>query len=409
MGSTGKALHPALLRQGHGVTADGEFNMPTRVLFGRGTAAQVGAQAVALGGTRLMVVTDPGVRKAGLLQPVLNDLASRCAHVVVFSEVEPNPRDLDCIAGAELAVDEQIDLIVGFGGGSAIDTAKCIALLVTNGGVPADWEDFGALVKAPLPVIAVPTTAGTGSEVSPSAVITDTVRKKKMNLFDVRNCPTLALVDPDLTFSCPQWVTASSGMDALSHAVDSLQCKLATPASDALALEGARLVAKFIRRAFTDPNDVEARCGMAQGSLVAGIAVGLTDVSGTHCLAEALGGLYGHPHGYCCAECMPPIMEFNLPVSAPKYARLAEAFGMERTGRGDEELARAAIDFVRDLNRDLGVPSMQLLIKPEDLELLGKKAVQNTSNPSNPRLASAADYQEMFGREIARQRGALAS
>ena len=193
MGSTAKALHPALLRQGHGVTADGEFNMPTRVLFGRGTAAQVGAQSVALGGTRLMVVTDPGVRKAGLLDPVLADLASCCAHVVVFSEVEPNPRDLDCVTGAKLAVDEQIDLIVGFGGGSAIDTAKCIALLVSNGGVPADWEDFGALVKAPLPVIAVPTTAGTGSEVSPSAVITDTVRKKKMNLFDVRNCPTMAL------------------------------------------------------------------------------------------------------------------------------------------------------------------------------------------------------------------------
>ena len=404
-----KAVHPALLRRGDGVAADGEFNMPTRVLFGRGVSAQVGAQARALGGTRLLLVTDPGVQKAGLLDPVLADVAAMGMHAVAFSQVEPNPRDLDCVTGAMLASAEQIDLVVGFGGGSAIDTAKCIALLVTNGGRPADWEDFGALRTAPLPVIAVPTTAGTGSEVSPSAVITDTVRKKKMNLFDVRNCPTVALVDPDLTFSCPQWVTASSGMDALSHAVDSLHCKLATPASDALALEGARLVAMYIRRAFDTPDDVEARCGMAQGSLAAGIAVGLTDVSGTHCLAEALGGLYGHPHGYCCAECMPPIMEFNVPVSAPKYARLAAAFGVERAGRSDEDLARAAIEIVRDLNGYLGVPSMQSLIRPADLELLGNKAEQNTSNPSNPRVASAADYQEMFSREIARQRGALAS
>jgi alcohol dehydrogenase len=213
-------------------------------------------------------------------------------------------------------------------------------------------------------------------------------------------------------------------MDALSHAVDSLHCLLATPASDALALEGARLVARYIRRAAAAPADIEARCGMAQGSLTAGIAVGLTDVAGAHCLAEAIGGLYGHPHGFCCADSMPPIMEYNLPVSAAKYARLADAFGLARDGAAEAEpdsaaeaepdsaahakrdvvadaaRARQAIEFIRQLNRDLGVPPMRDLIRVEDLELLGQKAEQNTSTPSNPRAADAAAFTSMFAREI---------
>ncbi len=216
----------------------------------------------------------------------------------------------------------------------------------------------------------------------------------------MRNCPEIALVDPDLTVSCPPSLTAAAGMDALSHAVDALHCRLATPASDALALEGARLVARYIRRAAASGGDIEARCGMAQGSLTAGIAVGLTDVAGAHCLAEAIGGLYGHPHGYCCASSMPPIMEYNLPVSADKYARLAHAFGVAPGLGDDAELARVAIEFIRRLNRDLGVPTMRELIRAEDLPLLGRKAEQNTSTPSNPRAADAAAFTAMFASEM---------
>lgn len=401
MSAADKPLHPALRRRGTGITADGEFNMPTRALFGRGIAAQAAEHVRALGTTSVLLVTDPGVRAAGLVTPVAAALARSGIEVTVFDQVEPNPRDEDCLAGAELVRSQGQRVLVAVGGGSAIDTAKCIGLLLTNGGHPRDWEDFGALRHDPLPTIAIPTTAGTGSEVSPSAVITDTVRKKKMNLFDMRNCPRVALVDPDLTLSCPAWVTASSGMDALSHAVDSLQCLLATPASDALALEGARLVAQYIRRAFRAPSDIEARCGMAQGSLTAGLAVGLTDVSGAHALAEAMGGLYGHPHGYCCAVAMPVIMEYNLPVCADKYARLAFALGVDIPGASEDRLAEAAIQSIRELNRDLEVPTMSALIRSEDLDVLGEKAVQNTSTPSNPRAATAADYRTMFAREIA--------
>src|SRR6266851_5579968 len=256
MSTADKPLHPALRRNGSGITADGEFYMPTRALFGRGITGQAPAHVTAFGAEAVLLVTDPGVRAAGLVAPVQAALTDAGIAVRVFDQVRPNPRDVDCLAGAEAMRSGGQQLLVAVGGGSAIDTAKCIGLLLSNGGHPRDWEDFGALQHDPLPVIAIPTTAGTGSEVSPSAVITDTVRSKKMNLFDMRNCPRIALVDPDLTVSCP--------------------------ASDALALEGARLVARYIRRAFRTPSDIEARCGMAQGSLTAGLAVGLTDVSGAH-------------------------------------------------------------------------------------------------------------------------------
>jgi alcohol dehydrogenase len=402
---TGKPLHPALRRSGNGITADGEFHMPTRVLFGRGVAGRVAEYVRAFGAGSVLLVTDPGVRAAGLAGPVADALTAGGVEVAVYDRVEPNPKDTDCLAGAALVRSGGQPLLVSVGGGSAIDTAKCIALLMTNGGHPRDWEDFGALRADPLPTIAIPTTAGTGSEVSPSAVITDTVRKKKMNLFDPRNCPRLALVDPDLTISCPPAVTASSGMDALSHAVDSLHCLLATPASDALALEGARLVATYLRRAYTDAHDVEARCGMAQGSLTAGLAVGVTDVAGAHAIAEAIGAWYGHPHGYCCAVAMPMIMEYNLSTCAGKYARLAAALGADRPGTSETKLAWAAIEAIRMLNADVGVPALADLIRAEDLDVLGEKAEANTSNPSNPRPADAAAYREMLARELAAEAG----
>lgn len=401
-GAPAAPQHPALTRSGTGVMADGKFYMPTRVFFGRGTAGQAGAHAAGFGAARVMLVTDPGVEAVGLLDPVRERLADAGLDPVVFAAVEPNPRDVDCLAGADLARDARVGAFVAVGGGSPIDTAKCISLLLTNGGHPRDWEDFGTLRQPPLPVLAIPTTAGTGSEVSPSAVITDTARKKKMNLFDMRNCPRIALVDPDLTVSCPPSLTAASGMDALSHAVDALHCRLATPASEALALEGARLVARYLRRAFAAPADIEARCGMAQASLTAGLAVGLTDVAGVHCLAEAIGGLYGHPHGYCCAACMPPVMDYNMPVSTDRYARLAQAFGVGGQAHGEEDLARLAIDFIRQLNSDLDVPPLSRLLHASDLDLLGEKAQQNTSTPSNPRPADAAAFTGMFASELGR-------
>jgi alcohol dehydrogenase len=403
-------VHPALGRTGTGICASSTFWMPTRAQFGRGVArSRLGAEARGLGVggeaaiERVLLVADPGLRSAGVCDPLLESLAAAGLSTEVFDHVQGNPRDVHCVEGAELGRSIGADVLLGVGGGSALDTAKCIALLITNGGHPRDWEDFGTLQRAPLPVVAVPTTAGTGSEVSPSAIITDTERRKKMNLFDPRICPRVALVDPDLTLSMPPGLTAATGMDALSHAVDSLHCALANPASDAMALEGARLVALHLRRAVAGGADVEARCGMMQASLTAGLAVGITDVSGCHCLAESIGAVYDHPHGVCCAATMPAIMEFNLPdpATAERYARLAVAFGIATDGVLTETAARLAIDYVAGLNADLGIPPLAELIRAEDLDLPAEKAAANTSAPSNPRPAGVADFRQMFARGLA--------
>jgi len=406
------SLHPALARTGTGICASSTFWMPTRVEFARGLARErIGPEArglgvAAAGGSeikRALLVTDPGLRAAGVCDPLLESLAGADVVTEVFDHVQGNPRDVHCLEGAELGRASGAEVLIGVGGGSAIDTAKCIALLITNGGHPRDWEDFGTLQATPLPVLAVPTTAGTGSEVSPSAIVTDTERVKKMNLFDPRICPRVALVDPDLTLSMPPALSAATGMDALSHAVDSLHCALANPASDALALEGARLVALYLRRAVADGSDVEARCGMMQASLTAGLAVGITDVSGCHCLAESIGAVYDHPHGVCCAATMPPIMEFNLldPATSERYARLAGAFGIAVEGLATETAAHLAVDYVAALNVDLGIPPLAELIRAEDLDLLAEKAAANTSAPSNPRPASVSDFREIYARELA--------
>jgi alcohol dehydrogenase len=406
-------VHPALARTGTGICASGTFWMPTRVQFARGVAPErLGAEARELGvggGSaieRALLVTDPGLRAAGVCDRLLESLATAGVAADVFDHVQGNPRDVHCLEGAERGHSIGAEMLIGVGGGSAIDTAKCIALLIANGGHPRDWEDFGALQATPLPVLAVPTTAGTGSEVSPSAIITDTERHKKMNLFDPRICPRVALVDPDLTLSMPPPLTAATGMDALSHAVDSLHCALATPASDAMALEGARLVALYLRRAVADGADVEARCGMMQASLTAGLAVGITDVSGCHCLAEAIGAVYDHPHGVCCAATMPAIMDFNLPdpSTAGRYARLASAFRIATDGMPVETAARLAIDYVEGLNRDLAIPPLAELIRAEDLDQLAEKAAANTSAPSNPRPAGVSEFRAMFARGLARTR-----
>lgn len=392
--------HPALTRTGAGVAADGTFDMPTRVQFGRGVISTLPEEVKGFGARNVMIVTDPGVLRTGLVDPIVTALQDAGLDVTVFDKVQPNPRDIHCLEGADLARQQGTDLFVGVGGGSPIDTAKCIAVLLTNGGHPRDWEDFGALQHDPVPVVAIPTTAGTGSEVSPSAIITDTVRKKKMNLFDPRICPRLALVDPDVTFSVPPRVTAATGMDALSHAIDSLHCRLDTPASDGMALEGARLNALYLERAVADGNDVEARCGMAQASLVAGLAVGITDVAGCHSIAEAIGAVYDHPHGECCAIGLPMIMEYNLPESQDKYLRLAHAFGIDTSGLDDQTAAYAAIRYIRDRNDRLGIPTLSELVDEADLDLLAEKAFANTSTPSNPRSADVADFREMFAREL---------
>ncbi|MFM9107219.1 MAG: iron-containing alcohol dehydrogenase [Chloroflexota bacterium] len=376
------------------------FQWPTRVRFGFGVSALAGEEARSLGGTRALVVTDPGVRGAGLLDGVLASLAAAGVASHVHDRVSGNPRDHECVAAADAGRAFGAQVVVAVGGGSPMDAAKTAAALLTNGGSPQDWEAPALLREDPLPIIAIPTTSGTGSEVTFYAVVTDTARRFKMSLLDTRIAPRVALVDPDLTMTMPPPVTASTGMDALTHAVEAFTGNLANPMADALAKEAIRLIAIHLAGAVRDGSNREARSGMMMASLLAGMAFGNTDVAAVHCLAEAIGGRYDTPHGVANSVFLPHVFAHNAEAFPARHAEVAAALGLDADGIPDEAAAVRAAGFIADLSREVGIPSLRALpgVDPVDFPALAEAAKRNVSDPSNRRPYEVADYLLMLRR-----------
>jgi alcohol dehydrogenase len=316
------------------------FQLPTKIEMGSGVSNRLLERVQELGGARVFVVTDPGVRGAGLVERLIAPLEAAGIATDVWDIISPNPRDYECNNAAEQAIAFETGVVVAIGGGSPMDAAKAVAALITNGGLVQVREAPRELRENPAPLIAIPTTAGTGSEVTFYAVITDTERKFKMSLLDTRLAPRIALVDPDLTHSLPPSVTAATGMDALTHAIEAYTCRLANPVSDALALRAIGLIARNLRRAVGDGANAEAREGMMTASLIAGMAFGNADVAAVHCLAEAIGGLYDTPHGVANSVFLPFVFARNAEASPERHAEVAEALGISRAGRDDLEVAR---------------------------------------------------------------------
>lgn len=365
------------------------FHNPTRIVFGSGAVRQVKAEAERAGGDgRPLVVTDRGVTAAGLTDKVLSEFPG----ALVFDEVESNPRHTTVNRAGELARSAAPKLVIGLGGGSVLDAAKAAALLATNPGGIEDYEGRDKYRAAPLPVLAVPTTCGTGSEVSWVSVITHSERKFKMSIKGPALYPAAAIVDPDLLRSLPPHLVAATGMDALTHAVEACTAKPATVFTDMFAREAVRLILSSITGAYADIRaNSEARERLMLGSLVAGLAFGNSDVGAVHCLAESVGALFDTPHGVANAVFLPLVMEYNLSAAVSRYADLARAAGID-----DEDERRAAQKFVgrvRDLSRQLGIPSLRSLNIPESaFAEIAEKSFQNNSNPSNIKDVSAADY-----------------
>ena len=378
-------------------TSSGTFRLPTEVRYGEGVAAELGEAIAEAGGSRVLVVTDPGVRKAGIVDRLLATVPDTVAREV-WDGVHPNPRDSDCLAGADAARAFAADLIVAIGGGSPIDAAKAVAALATNGGTPADWATPRTLEQEPLPLVAVPTTAGTGSEVTRSSVITNTARQVKLTVKDPRMAPRIALVDPTLTYSLPPAITAATGMDVLTHAVEAYTCRRANPFSDAMALHAIRLVSRYLAATVRDGDDHEARRGMMMASTVAGMAFSNADVAAVHCLAEALGGRYDVPHGIANAVFLPPIFAFNMEADPARHADVAAALGLDTRRRDPMDAARAGATLIAGLGREIGIPRFADLpkIDPADFPAIADASAANGSNPSNTRTMSAADYQQVL-------------
>ena len=365
------------------------YHMPTRIIFGPGAISGLsGVVKDKLRSSRPLLVTDRGVVQAGIVERTLSGLQV----IPTFDGVEPNPRHTTVDRGGEVARKIKPDLIIGLGGGSVLDAAKAVALLATNPGRIEEYEGRERYKNAPLPVLAVPTTCGTGSEVTWVSVITHTERRFKMSIKGPLMYPEVALVDPDLLQTLPPALIASTGLDALTHAIEAYTSKPASYLTDVLASEALRLIFRHLPAAHQDiGHNSEAREGLMLGSLLAGMAFGNSDVGAVHCLAESIGSLYDTPHGVANAVFLPYVMEFNLPDARDKYAAVAAAIGLEPSDKN--EAAGALIRKIKDLSRSLSIPFFQDLGIPEcDFVAIAQKSFENNSNPSNPREASAEDY-----------------
>ncbi len=374
------------------------FYLPTRIEFGEGVLANAAEEVKGLGGSKVLLVTDKGVMDNDLATPVIDSLKKANLKVTIFDDVKSNPRDVDCLKAAELGKSEGVDVLVAVGGGSPMDTAKTVGALLTSGGTVHDYVGAQLLKKPILPLVCIPTTAGTGSEVTFFAVITDIAKSIKMSILDTRLCASVALVDPVITKTLPAKLTASTGMDALTHAIEAYTCKLASPITDATAIYAIKLISSSLRDAVNDGNDLQARTSMMLGSLIAGIAFGNSDVAGVHCMAEAIGGLYDTPHGVANSIFLPYVMEYNVPGDIKKHADIARAMGIDTTGMSEQEAASAGAEAVKQLSKDVGIPLFKDLEKVDvnDFEFLAKNSAENISTESNCRPADENDYLELF-------------
>lgn len=377
--------------------ANYSFSLPTRVEFGEGVIHNVGEEAKAFGAKKVMLVADKGVISAGLTQAVEDSLRASKIEYCVFSEIVPNPRDVHCHAGYELAKAEHVDVLVAVGGGSSMDTAKAIGTLLTHGGKIQDWCGFQLLERPITPLIAIPTTAGTGSEVTPFAVITDTELHVKLNVFDPKAAARVALIDPTVLLKLPSKIMASTGIDAMTHAVEAYTCTVSNPHTDAYALYAIEIIQKNLRDAVKSP-DLASCTGMMLGSTIAGIAFGYADVAAVHCMAEALGGRYDLPHGVANAILLPTVTEYNLDSDYEKHANIARAMGVNVNGLSQEEAAKEAVSALQALCDDVGIPKMKDIpeINPDDFDALAIASEKNVSTPSNPKPITAKEYKLLF-------------
>ena len=375
------------------------FELATKVSFGQGIIKEAGREAKKLAMTKAMIIADQGIVEAGFLKPIEKGLREEGIEYVIYDQIVPNPRDFHCLEGAEFGSRHQIDGMIAMGGGSSIDTAKAIGTLMTNGKNIRAWAGLNLLEKEIPPLIAIPTTAGTGSEVTFDAVITDTDTHEKLNILDLKIAPKIALVDPEPLLKLPSKIMAACGIDALVHAVEAYTCKVACPHTDAFALSAIELIAKNLRAAVALP-DLENCTAMALGSNMAGIAFGYSDVAAVHCIAEALGGRYDTPHGVANAMMLPVVTEFNIPSELKKYANIAKYLGVDTSAMTEEEAAYSCVDALRDLCRDVKIPRMKEAagIDPADFPELAEASYRNVSTPDNPREITTADYLELLNR-----------
>lgn len=372
-----------------------EFILPTKIRYGTGVVKELGTELQRMQAKKVMVITDKGLVKAGMVDKILPFIQGQGIPYILYDEIEANPKDYNVERAAEIARKEAVDAIVAFGGGSPIDAAKAVAVLARQGGRARDYQGKGKIQADCIPIVTIPTTAGTGSEVTFSSVITDSAEKFKFTIKSPAIAAKVALVDPELTLTVPPLITAATGIDALTHAIEGYTANCTEPIAEAVGLYAVEYIAGSIVEAVKNGGNLAARDKMMMGSLLAGLSFSHADVASVHCMAEALGSMYDAPHGMCNAILLPYVMEYNLPAAEAKYARIARAMGIEE--KEDCKAALKGIQYIKKLSKEIGLPGIQsLAIKKEDFERLAEMSVKNGSNDSNPRNITKEAYVMLF-------------
>ncbi len=374
-----------------------EYQAVGKLIFGAGTAARLGQELSALGAQKVLVVMDPAVAAQAAGRRVMQRLEEAGIEAELFTDITPEPEPEQADRAAEQARQMQAQAVVGVGGGSAMDVAKAAGVLVTNPGKATDYVGLGLVKQPGLPVVCMPTTAGTGSEVTFTAVFTRRRDGFKGGINSPYLYPRMAILDPELTLGCPPKVTAAAGLDALTHAVEAYLSRAANPLSDIHALKAVELVGAHLEQAYNDGTDIDAREGMMLAAYMGGIALALAGVGLVHAMAYPLGAIFGIGHGEANAMLLPHILPFNAPACTPRLADLARAVGVE--GASEEAAAEGFIHWVKELCARLGIPRWlrDAGVDPARVKEMAQRAM-GVARPiaNNPRPVTAAEVERLF-------------
>ena len=364
---------------------------------GKGAINEIATEVKGRGFKKCFVCSDPDLLKFGVTKKVTDVLENASIDYEIYSQIKPNPTVENVQTGVAAFKASGADCIIAIGGGSSMDTAKAIGIIIEN----PEFEDVVSLEGvAPtknkcVPIIAVPTTAGTAAEVTINYVITDVAKNRKMVCVDPKDIPVVAVVDPDMMSSMPKRLTAATGMDALTHAIEGYITKAAWELSDMFHLKAIEIISRSLRGAVE--NTAEGREGMALGQYIAGMGFSNVGLGIAHSMAHTLGAVYDTPHGVACAMMLPIVMEYNADCTGEKYREIARAMGVK--GVDDmsvEEYRKAAVDAVQKLSVDVGIPTKLEALKEEDLDFLAESAHADACAPGNPKDASVEDLKALF-------------
>lgn len=380
------------------------FFIPSMTLIGIGASKQIPEKIKALGGSKPLLVTDKGVVAVGVCKQVTDLLDAASMPYVIYDETVPNPTDKNIEEGIKVYKKNNCDSLITLGGGSSHDCGKGIALVISNGGKIHDYEGVDKATKPLMPYLAVNTTAGTASEMTRFAVITDTSRHVKMAIADWRITPGIAIDDPVLMVGMPPALTAATGMDALTHAVEAFVSTIATPITDACAIESIKLVFKHLRKAVANGQDLQAREGMCFAQYLGGMAFNNASLGYVHAMAHQLGGFYNLPHGECNALLLPHVEQFNLIANVEKFVEMAKLMGENTDGMAPRDAAELALKAIRKLSVDVGIPATLVElgkrygkeVKAADIPTMTANAQLDICKFTNPRCATDEEISELY-------------